>query len=233
MLEFLDLLDPNHANFNPENVCYLRSTHKNFRKKAANFQDDFPEIVEDINLCPENVSDSGLFLKTFSTILRMSSSTTQIWTHYDTINNFLMQIVGSKQVFLAPPDHAKILKLKVDSDKPDIFDPFEQPENLGTAVELQPGDVLFLPSHWFHATRVINQNFSISVNHFWQQIDPEQHKNFYDKKDLYGNKPPKPAQEIEEMAEKIHKLLDTLPNDDIKNFYREKAHNIIDAAEYF
>jgi len=235
--EFLDLLGEQSCSSNPNQVTYLRSTStKNFRKDTANINVDFPEISNDIIL---NNSKS---CHTFSTIFRVSSNNTQIWNHYDTINNFLMQIVGCKEVFLSPPSAATYLKLKTNSDKPDVFDPWASneadqeniPEKYIYKYCLQPGDVLFLPSHWFHATRVVQQKskFSISVNHFWKQLnDPK--NEFYDKKDIYGNKPPKPAQEIELLSLKINKLLEKLPNEDIKEFYRLKAERMIEGSDYF
>ena len=69
-----------------------------------------------------NLPDLGDLL--FSSILRISSSNTQIWTHFDTYHNFLIQLCGEKKVFLAEPACASILKLQTDSDKPDIANPF-------------------------------------------------------------------------------------------------------------
>ena len=39
----------------------------------------------------------------FSTALRVSSTGSQLWTHYDVMDNVLCNIVGRKQVVLWPP----------------------------------------------------------------------------------------------------------------------------------
>lgn len=103
-----------------ESTIYLRSTAQNFRKNTANLTRDFPELAEDVNL--PVFEDAA---QDFSSILRISSGKTQVWSHYDTIDNFLIQILGEKEVFLAPPSSASCLKLKTDSDKPDLVDPWE------------------------------------------------------------------------------------------------------------
>lgn len=53
---------------------------------------------------------------------------------------------------------------------------------------MEEGDILFIPSLWFHNITALD--FSISVNVFWKNLGPE----FYDKKDTYGNRDPIPAQ---------------------------------------
>merc|ERR1711976_326058 len=141
---FHDFIDKITQNRNSENsnTIYLRSTAtKNFRKNTANMNIDFPELAKDINLpeFPDIKQD-------FSSVLRISSGKTQVWSHYDTVDNFLIQILGEKEVFLAHPECAERLKLKVDSDKPDVVDPWSEKEDLdiGMKFVLKPGDVLFL-----------------------------------------------------------------------------------------
>lgn len=251
--QFLEQLEPT-VDFNK--VVYLRSTSKKFRKDAANIEADFPEISDEVNICPETLesdenSKTTVTLKTFSTILRISSWNTQIWNHYDTLDNFLMQVVGHKSVFLSPPLAANSLGLQLGSDKPDIFDPWSAErsrnviaqDNIYKAI-LKPGDVLFLPSHWFHATKVCQDpeqsldadtkdfkyQFSISVNHFWKnRLDFK--NEFYDKKDLYGNRAPKPAQEIERLSQEIGNLLEKLPSGDVRQFYKSRCLEWVKSAE--
>ena len=189
----------------------------------------------------KQLSDESYCFNPFSSILRISSPKTQIWNHYDTINNFLIQITGSKQIFLSPPKAASTIKLPINSDKPEFFDPwqaeidgnFNDQKNLIYKDTLQPSEILFLPSHWFHATKVVdNTGSSISINYFWQQkSDPN--KTFYDRKDLYGNKASKPAQEIEKLGVKINELLKEMPNEQIRDFYKEQVIGLIEGRAYF
>jgi len=113
---------------NEKHTVYLRSTAKNFRKHVANLEKDFPKLEAELNL-----PDLGDLL--FSSILRISSSNTQIWTHFDTYHNFLIQLCGEKNVFLAEPACASILKLQTDSDKPDIANPFGVLKDLSEKAE--------------------------------------------------------------------------------------------------
>lgn len=46
------------------------------------------------------------------------------------------------------------------------------------------GDILFIPSLWFHNTLTLNA--SISVNQFFKSLTLDH--GLYQKKDLYGNK---------------------------------------------
>jgi hypothetical protein len=52
---------------------------------------------------------------------------------------------------------------------------------------VQVGDVLFIPSLWFH--NVVSLDFSVAVNVFWRSLP----KEMYDPKDTYGNKDPLPV----------------------------------------
>merc|ERR1712004_493321 len=165
----------------------------------------------------------------------------QIWTHFDTYHNFLIQLCGEKKVFLAEPACASILKLQTDSDKPDIANPFCDLEDLSEkagekglvlkTVILKPGDVLYIPSHWFHATDAENkpEKYSISVNIFFK----ENLENYHAPKDLYGNKPPLPALEIEKLTSKIQTLLSDIPSNQVRQFYLEKAIKTLQHSTHF
>lgn len=59
---------------------------------------------------------------------------------------------------------------------------------------------------WFH--NVIALDFSIAVNVFWKHLDDQ----YYEKKDLYGNKDLSIALKAFQSAEKSIKELNTLPN---------------------
>merc|ERR1712071_187179 len=250
-LTFHEFLETIVDSENADKTCYLRSTSQNFRKDAARIRKDFPELRPDIKFCDA--------CQTFSTILRVSSPNTQVWMHYDTVQNFLMQVVGFKKVLLMPPSAASSVKLPVDSDKPKYADPWKVKDKFDESdvfeAMLEPGDVLFLPSHWFHATKVIpcpednnstqrldNSDCSISVNHFWK--DPAELKQvkyspdskntiaFHDKKDLYGNKAPRVAQEAERLSKQINFLLEQIPNDDVRAFYQQKCSSVVFNTKY-
>ncbi|ORW04267.1 cupin-like domain-containing protein [Mycobacterium kyorinense] len=93
--------------------------------------------------------------------------------HYDAANNFLTQIRGRKQLMLCPP--REIARLypypfryvgnhisQVNVASPDLtqFPAWAQADR--AVVELDPGDMLFIPTYWWHAVWGIDQNMSIS-----------------------------------------------------------------------
>jgi len=104
--------------------------------------------------------------------------------HYDANNNFLTQIRGRKQVILCPP--REITRLypfpfshtadplsyganhfsQVNVLSPDLtrFPAWAHADR--ALLELGPGDMLFIPVHWWHAVWGIEQN--MSINYWWR-----------------------------------------------------------------
>lgn len=93
--------------------------------------------------------------------------------HYDAANNFLTQIRGRKQLMLCPPrETARLYPYpfryvgnhisQVNVASPDLtqFPAWAQADR--AVVELDPGDMLFIPTYWWHAVWGIDQNMSIS-----------------------------------------------------------------------
>lgn len=101
--------------------------------------------------------------------------------HYDTRNNLLTQMYGSKVVTLFPSfEHERMhpigftgtnLLSRVDPEAVDESRFPDFPRELQITVEFHPGDTLFIPPFWWHHVR--SREFSISVNVFWQ-LRPEQ-----------------------------------------------------------
>jgi len=142
----------------------------------------------------------------------------ELWTHFDTMDNYLIHIYGNKRVYLFPPKD--VMNLYVVDDKPQVFDLdnicFEKSPNLLKCsvwkCELRPGDILFIPAFWFHNVKA--HNFSISVNVFWKSLPTQ----MYDAKDVYGNSPLIPGQRAMQSLETSIGKLKHLP-EDIRNFY--------------
>jgi lysine-specific demethylase 8 len=90
--------------------------------------------------------------------------------HYDLDDNFLVQIFGTKKVFLVSPDDTKFiyplpenfLKSMVNPSDPDFkrYPKFKHATIL--EGELGAGDVLFIPKGWFHY--IYSPEQSISLN---------------------------------------------------------------------
>lgn len=227
VLSWTDFMERLHSS---QDHCYLRSVGVNMRKDASHFFKSFPGLASDF-LLPSNLAKiiSGLeepvmdSLETqltgesestyFSSVLRMSTSGLQLWTHYDIMNNFLFQVTGTKFVSLFPPDQAANLYVPNginQSSSPilDIYSPyadpyscdfmedgdlirkkyplfFEKAVHAAHVGEISAGDAVFIPSLWFHNTYAKNMGTpAISINIFWKSLENQ----FYDRKDLYGNK---------------------------------------------
>jgi hypothetical protein len=104
--------------------------------------------------------------------------------HYDPTNNFLAQIRGKKQMILCPPRETGRLypfplsyaanpysraanhMSQVDVVSPDLtrFPGWADAER--AVVELNPGDILFIPFYWWHAVWGIELN--MSINYWWR-----------------------------------------------------------------
>ena len=136
------------------------------------------------------------------------------------MDNFLVQVKGKKKVVFFSPSDA--LNLYIIGDKSSVLDidnpDLSQYPLFANATryecELNPGDVLFIPSLWFH--NVVSIDFSVAVNVFWKNLPPK----FYDNKDVYGNKDPPQIQRAMQILDGALKVLNEteLPMD-YKDFY--------------
>jgi len=95
--------------------------------------------------------------------------------HYDGAGThaFLMQVYGQKKFIIYPPDQERFLypslekqnnSLIKDIDHPDLekFPLFAKAEP--TEFILEPGEMLFIPSHWWHTTKMLSPSISVSAN---------------------------------------------------------------------
>lgn len=101
--------------------------------------------------------------------------------HWDSYDNCLAQVQGTKQVVLLAPDMAPYLCVekpsaatggtsaqgniaRVDVEAPDLekFPAFAKATR--HLAELGPGDALFIPSGWWHQVRALSPSFSVN---FW------------------------------------------------------------------
>ncbi|GFT03780.1 tRNA wybutosine-synthesizing protein 5 [Nephila pilipes] len=190
----------------PTEYYYLRSVGKDARKDVADIRQQFPVVSDDI-IFPDFVPEQDVF----SSIFRIASKGVSIWTHYDVMDNALIQVKGRKHAVLFPPTDA--LNLYLNGDKSEVLD-IENPDfnkfpNFKNVTWyeccLLPGDILYIPAFWFHNMKYLD--FGIAVNVFWKELDPI----FYDKKDPYGNKDLLPAQQAFASLDRALILLSKLP----------------------
>jgi hypothetical protein len=92
--------------------------------------------------------------------------------HHDTMNIFLAQVYGRKQITLLSPDQAPLVYnyvgvySEVDCEKPDYdtYPLFREVKKI--EVILEPGEVLFLPVGWWHHVRSLDISISVSFINF-------------------------------------------------------------------
>ncbi|CAI5761984.1 JmjC domain-containing protein [Podarcis lilfordi] len=192
---------------------YLRSLGEDPRKEIADLRKQFPLLADDIQI-PEYFEKEQFF----STVFRISSAGMQLWTHYDVMDNFLIQVTGKKKVVLYSPRDAPYLYLSgtksevLDVDEPDLkkYPLFVKARRY--ECQLNAGDVLFIPALWFH--NVTSEEFGVGVNVFWKHLP----SNCYDKTDTYGNKDLAAASRAVQILDRALKTLEELP-EEYRDFY--------------
>ncbi|KAM6348192.1 tRNA wybutosine-synthesizing protein 5 isoform 2-T2 [Alca torda] len=134
---------------------YLRSVGEDARKDIADIRKQFPNLAEDVQI-PEYFEKEQFF----SSVFRISSAGLQLWTHYDVMDNFLIQVTGKKRVALYSPRDAPYLYLSgtksevLDVDNPDLekYPLFVKAKRYQCFLEA--GDVLFIPALLWHLRTV-------------------------------------------------------------------------------
>lgn len=196
---------------------YLRSlSTESPTGKPAIFRHDFESLSADFSL-PDSlktIEDTH-----FSSPLRISSPNTAIWLHYDVTANILCQVVGRKRVRLYPPSDVHNLSFPAGASTSLIENIFEFPESSlpgrcrPIEVVLEPGDIVFIPATWLHATLPLEA--SISLNFFWKDLSPE---IYGPGRDIYGNKDIAAYENGRRAVQKIKQSFEGVP-DEIKRFY--------------
>jgi histone arginine demethylase JMJD6 len=168
----------------------LASTEKDpapyFRNKIL--YDTFPTLGQDIQPLPEYVLPNWLpdryLVKYVSAVLNRAAAI-EIYIggkggafpvlHYDGAgaHAFLMQVHGRKEFILFRPDQEQFLYPSPERENLSLIKNVENPD-LGmfplfanaTPMKfvLDQGEMVFIPSHWWHTTKMLTTSISISVN---------------------------------------------------------------------
>jgi tRNA wybutosine-synthesizing protein 4 len=98
--------------------------------------------------------------------------------------NILTQIIGEKEILVFPPSAVCDLDIPPGASSSRITDIFSSAlRQKGLNGTLKPGDAIYIPPLWPHATKPLSGN--VGVNVFWKNYGDE----IYDRgKDVYGNK---------------------------------------------
>jgi hypothetical protein len=93
--------------------------------------------------------------------------------HYDTADNFLIQIFGVKHATLIAPSYGRSLSLMPDNPSKSTLSPDEiEAPAVGRLssihrwqTTLNPGDALYIPRGWWHYLASVDQSISLNVWH--------------------------------------------------------------------
>jgi hypothetical protein len=153
--------------------------------RNQNLVELFPSLVRDVSPMPSYCSPNWLpenyFLKSLQRVFREHSEIQFYFggtggafpiLHYDVLAShaYLFQIYGRKKFIVYAPDQTKYLYLKprnfsaVNVEKPDYekFPLFKQAK--ATIFTLEPGEFLFVPSKWWHTTKMLTPSITLSLN---------------------------------------------------------------------
>jgi tRNA wybutosine-synthesizing protein 4 len=98
--------------------------------------------------------------------------------------NILTQIVGEKEIVVFPPSMVNELDIPPGASSSRIADIFSSHlRGKGYTAILKPGDAVYIPPLWPHATKPRTPN--VGVNLFWKSFRDEEYGGG---KDVYGNK---------------------------------------------
>lgn len=147
----------------------------------------FPSLQQDIHPLPEYLLPNWLgekylvkhvrqVLNTAADVYMYIGGTGGIFPvlHYDGAGThaFLIQIYGRKQYILYSPDQEQLLYPApqkknlslVNVEMPDLqlFPLFTKAKP--TLLVLEPGELLFIPSHWWHTAKMLTPSITVSAN---------------------------------------------------------------------
>ena len=95
--------------------------------------------------------------------------------HYDGAGThaFLMQIYGRKEFIVFPPDQERFLYPSPEEENLSLLNDIEHPDlkkfplfanAVPTKFILEPGELLFVPSHWWHTTKMLTPSITLAAN---------------------------------------------------------------------
>lgn len=155
-----------------------------------------------------------------SSPLRISSKNVGMWLHYDAMANVLCHIRGRKKLRLYPPSDVTRLSFPAGASTSTILDIFSIPSPPGTSpidVEMNEGDILFLPPLWLHAAKP--ETACVAVNVFFRAEGLGMGKEVYPEgRDVYANRDLKWYERGREKVRGIRKEFEGLP-EEVRRFY--------------
>ncbi|HEY9793794.1 MAG TPA: cupin-like domain-containing protein [Candidatus Obscuribacterales bacterium] len=157
--EYVDMV----FNSQETNDFYLTARNEFFHRPGVD------SLLRDIEMFPEylqpNNNGDGLFFW-------FGPKGTVTPLHHDVQNIFMSQVIGRKHVKMIPSSELDLIYnhfsvySQVDVENPDFerFPKFRQATVMD--VDLDPGEVLFIPAGWWHHVRSLDASITISFTNF-------------------------------------------------------------------
>jgi tRNA wybutosine-synthesizing protein 4 len=135
--------------------------------------------------------------------------------------NVYCQITGSKKLLLFPPDDVSHLSFApgASSSSVDVFSGLETRALASThphEASLGPGDILFLPPLWPHATAPLT-DIGVAINVFFRNLET----GYSSGRDIYGNRDVAAYEKGRQDVARITNSFSKLPRD-IQAFYMRR-----------
>lgn len=159
----------------PAFLTAIAKKHQTLYMGSTNIQKYFPGLRD------ENELEFGIS-KTDTVANLWLGNQSLIAAHFDFPNNFACNLSGTRVVTLFPPEQVDNLYIGpldfnpagpaislVNPDAPDFdkYPKYQQAIAASIEVVLEPGDVLFIPSMWWHQIRACS-DFNLLMNYWWK-----------------------------------------------------------------
>lgn len=169
-------------------VTETQNIHKNEESSPLLYlaqNDLFPGLMNDFSIpefCQDHSYNVGNDGRLYSTMIWFGPKGVTSPLHHDPLDNLLMQFVGTKRILLFPPTvdgndnyyysgpvHGQQTNTSAIPshmiDKNMVSSEFSMFRNAPPALEclLNPGDVLYIPSKWWHYVKSIDTSLSVNV----------------------------------------------------------------------
>jgi hypothetical protein len=150
--------------------------------------DEFPSLKEDIEPLPAYFQPNWLpehyFIRYVGDVLNRGAAI-ELYIggkggafpvlHYDGAGShaFLMQIYGRKKFIVYPPEQESFLYPSPERPNLSDINSLDQPDlekfplfanAVATTFIVEPGELLFVPSHWWHTTKMLTASITLSIN---------------------------------------------------------------------
>ncbi|KAF6816029.1 leucine carboxyl methyltransferase [Colletotrichum musicola] len=207
---------------------YLRAlSTDNPSSMPTQLAQDYPSLSKDFCL-PQQLEYAAQ--NTFSSVLRISGPVT-MWLHYDVMANVYVQVKGSKRFVLFPPSDVTELRFApgASSSSVDVFASLDSGSLSAVhpyEVNVQPGDILFLPPLWLHTAAPTTTDTSVAVNIFFRSLE----KGYSLGRDVYGNRDLAAYEKGRQDIARIESSFSSLPPDARDFYIRRLADELLESV---